>query len=153
MVINILKKTEQLMKQKKIGLFFSLIFLSSITTAETLNAERTFLNVQKWGLVQPGTTCIEHYTFKPTTSEVFISSNQEMVTGSYRFVEAQNKFELPAIVISFETDNQKPDCAGNAENQAGTSTTNFLKKVSDQKIFFCNDALGKQCSVYLIPEK
>ena len=149
----ILKKMEKLITPTQLWLCFSFFFISTVTTAENLTIEKTVINVQKWGLVQPGTACVEHYTFKPTTNEVFISSNQEIVTGSYRFIDTPNPFELPAVVISFETDNQKPDCAGNADNQAGTSTTNFLKKVSDQKIFFCNDALGKQCSVYLIHEK
>lgn len=151
--MNICKHVETLIKPKKLWLCFPFFFVSTLTTAENLTTDKTLLNVQKWGLVQPGTACIEHYTFKPTTNEVTISSGQEIVTGSYQFLEKKNNFELPAVVISFETDNQKPDCAGNADNQAGTSTTNFLKKVSDQKIFFCNDALGKQCSVYLIPEK
>ncbi|NHB59543.1 hypothetical protein G9F32_16225 [Acinetobacter sp. 194] len=153
MVMKILKQIKRMMQPKKVWIYFPFLLFSTITVAETLSIEKNLSSTQKWGLVQSGTACIEHYRFKPTTNEVFISSNQEIVTGTYHFIEAGNHFELPAIVISFETDNQKADCANNATNQAGTSTTNFLKRVSDKKIFFCNDSLGKQCSVYLVPEK
>lgn len=104
-----------------------------------------------WGLVRAGTACIEHYQFLPS-GEVKIQSNLERVTGRYSFIEKSSGFELPAVVISFETDNKQSDCSGDRTDQVGTSTTNFLKKESDQKIFFCLDALGKSCPVYLRPE-
>ncbi len=109
-------------------------------------------DTQFWGLIQSGSTCIEKYNFLPS-GEVLISSHLERVTGSYSLLENIESFALPALVINFKTDNRQLDCAGNSSDQAGTSTTNFMKKVSDQQIFFCNDALGKDCPVYLRPEQ
>ena len=105
---------------------------------------------QHWGLVRADTACIEQYNFKPL-GEVAISSQKERVTGNYSFLENTQKFELPAVTIHFTTDNKQPDCAGDSTDQTGTTTTNFLKKYSDKKIYFCNDSLGKDCPVYLKP--
>lgn len=126
-----------------------------ITISMSAWADRTTVidllkQTSNWGLVQPGTMCVEHYHFMPS-GEVFIESNQERVTGTYSFLSKDNGFELPAVVISLVTDNQQPDCVGSRVNQSGTSTTNFLKKESDKKIYFCLDALGKNCPVYLRP--
>lgn len=130
-------------------LFFSVLgVLTSQTQAQELSVVETLKKYQHWGLVQPGTSCIEQYQLKPN-GEVSIQSLQERVTGIYQYIVSTNNFELPAMVIHFETDNQKPDCAGSSVNQAGTSTTNFLKKETDQKIYFCEDAVGKNCPVYL----
>lgn len=122
-----------------------------VVKAETPSVIQILQKTPQWGLVQTGTACIEHYRFLPS-GEVFISSNQERVSGTYSFISKENSFELPAVVIGFQTDNQQPDCTGSSENQAGLSTTNFLKKESDEKIYFCIDSLGKNCPVYLRPE-
>lgn len=128
-----------------------LISLSGLATAETPSIVQTLQKQPQWGLVQPGISCIEKYQFLPS-GDVLIKSDQQRVSGRYNFIPSQNTFDLPAVMISFETDNHKPDCAGNSQNQAGTSTTNFIKKESNQKIYFCLDALGKNCPVYLRPE-
>lgn len=107
---------------------------------------------KNWGLVQPGLICVEKYQFLPT-GEVLIESNQQRVSGNYQYMETGNKFDLPAIVINFTTDNRKADCAGSVANMAGVISTNFVKKISDQQIYFCLDALGKNCPVYLRPEQ
>lgn len=100
-------------------------------TSKIRDPLQTLLQTKNWGLVQPGTMCIEQYQFLPS-GEVLIQNNKERVSGTYSYLEKQQGFELPAVVINFKTDNQQPDCAGNSENQAGTSTTNFIKKESDQ---------------------
>ena len=137
-----------------------LLALSTLLSISTLSvaaetsqksAIEVLSSIPKWGLIQPGTSCIEHYQFL-AAKEVKISSNQERVTGTYEYTQGASNFELPAMVIHFATDNLRPDCAGNSDNQAGTSTTNFLKIESDQKIYFCTDAVGKNCPVYLRPE-
>ncbi|OTG95790.1 hypothetical protein [Acinetobacter sp. ANC 3832] len=140
--------------------WLSLSLMLSITTHAVADSKstsassplQTLLQTKNWGLVQPGTMCIEQYQFLPS-GEVLIQSNKERVSGTYSYLEKQQGFELPAVVINFKTDNQQPDCAGNSENQAGTSTTNFIKKESDQKVYFCLDSLGKSCPVYLRPER
>lgn len=137
---------------KKRSILLSLLMGMSVSVfADATTAIDALKQKQQWGLVQPGTMCVEHYRFLPS-GEVFIESNKERVTGTYRFISKENGFELPAVMISFMTDNQQPDCAGSTDNQSGTSTINFLKKESDQKIYFCLDASGKNCPVYLRPE-
>lgn len=131
--------------------------LSSVAQAEVKHNESSESLVsilqqsKNWGLIQVGNACIENYQFLPS-GEVIVDSNKEHVTGRYQYIETSQGFTLPALVISFETDNLGADCAGNAVNQAGTSTTNFIKKESNQKIYFCNDNLGKDCPVYLRPQ-
>ena len=130
--------------------------LSGLLTMSSASADLTL--VQKlqsekiWGLVQPGTSCIEKYQFLPS-GEVLVESNRERVTGAYHYIQAASNFELPAVMISFKTDNRQADCTGSTSDQTGTSTTNFIKKVSDQQIYFCNDALGQSCPVYLRPTR
>ncbi|MEG0488510.1 MAG: hypothetical protein RR575_11320 [Acinetobacter sp.] len=138
------------MKKKLIALSL-LMSIVGVSKAETASVMQVLQKTPQWGLVQTGTACIENYRFLPS-GEVLISSNQERVSGTYSFISKENSFELPAVVIGFQTDNQQPDCTGSRENQAGSSTTNFLKKESDQKIYFCIDSLGKNCPVYLRPE-
>ena len=133
-------------------LFLStLCAITSQTQAQELSVVETLKQHQHWGLIQPGISCVEQYQFKPN-GEVSIQSLQERVTGTYQYIISPNDFQLPAMVIHFETDNQKPDCAGSSVNQAGTSTTNFLKKGADQNIYFCHDASGKDCPVYIKPK-
>lgn len=141
-------KIYQILKASVIGLCLA---MQAHAQTGSLNAIDTLKTNPNWQLIQPGTSCIEQYQFKPN-GEVSIQSLQERVTGTYQYIISPNNFQLPAMVIHFETDNQKPDCTGSSVNQAGTSTTNFLKKGADQKIYFCDDALGKNCSVYLRPE-
>lgn len=139
--------------------WLTLSLMLSITTHAVADSKSTsasspleaLLQTKNWGLVQSGTMCIEQYQFFPS-GEVLIQSNKERVSGTYTYLEKRQGFELPAVVINFKTDNQQPDCAGNSENQTGTSTTNFLKKISDKQIYFCNDPLAKDCPVYLRPE-
>ncbi|AMW77478.1 hypothetical protein AMD27_00180 [Acinetobacter sp. TGL-Y2] len=131
-----------------LGLFATLSAHSQEQKSDVFNVLK---GTQFWGLVQSDNTCIEKYNFLPS-GEILVSSHLERITGQYSFLENTQSFELPAVVINFKTDNRQPDCAGNSINQAGTSTTNFLKKVSDKEIYFCNDALGKDCPVYLRPE-
>lgn len=130
--------------------------LSNLALAETQLDKQNSVDIIKkqsnWELIQPGISCIENYQFSTTNNEVLIKSNQERIVGSYSFVEKEQGFELPAIVINFITDNQKSDCKGSSVNQAGISSTHFLKMVSDQKIFFCLDAFGKNCPVYIRPK-
>lgn len=132
-----------------------LLSLVATTTAHSQEQKKNVFKVLKdtqfWGLIQSGNTCIEKYNFLPS-GEVLISSHLERITGQYNFLENTASFALPAVVINFKTDNKQPDCSGNSTNQAGTSTTNFLKKVSDKEIYFCNDALGKDCPVLLRPQ-
>ena len=130
-----------------------LMLISSVSFAELRESSSlsTLLTSQTWGLIQPGTSCIENYQFSPDGT-VEIKGNQEVITGRYSVMTSEKVFELPAVAIQFETDNQKPDCAGSTQNQVGMSTVNFLKKQSDEKIYFCIDALGKNCPVYLRPE-
>lgn len=111
----------------------------------------SLLTEKNWGLIRPDTACIEHYKFSPSGT-VEIIGGQEIVTGHYSILSSDKGFELPAVIITFETDNQKADCTGSTENQIGIKTINFIKKESDQKIFFCDDSLGKKCPVYLRPE-
>lgn len=139
------------MKNKLIPLGLLLAMSMSAFADQKTSAIDVLKKTQRWGLIQPGNMCVERYRFLPS-GEVMIESNQERVTGTYRVISEANSFDLPAVVISFGTDNQQPDCAGSRENQAGTSTTNFLKKESDQKIYFCLDASGKNCPVYLRPD-
>lgn len=106
---------------------------------------------QNWGLIRAGSSCVEQYQFL-ASGEVHIQSNKERISGHYQYLVTDQGFSLPALVISFAQDNRQVDCGGSSVDQTGTSTTNFLKKVSDQQIFFCNDALGKDCPVYLRPE-
>lgn len=131
-----------------VGVLSGLLVMSSasadLTLVQKLQSEKS------WGLIQPGTSCIEKYQFLPS-GEVLVESNRERVTGVYHYLEATSIAELPAVMISFKTDNRQADCTGNSTDQSGTSTTNFIKKVSDQQIYFCNDALGQSCSVYLRP--
>lgn len=131
-----------------LGLFATLSAHSQEQKSDVFNVLKS---TQFWGLVQSDNTCIEKYNFLPS-GEILVSSHLERITGQYSFLENTQSFGLPAVVINFKTDNKQPDCAGNSSNQAGTSTTNFLKKVSDKEIYFCNDALGKDCPVYLRPE-
>ncbi|NHC03432.1 hypothetical protein G9F31_06570 [Acinetobacter sp. 187] len=142
------------MLKRGITLVFGSLIMSQLP-AQPITIESDVFNTlktqQHWGLVQPGTACVEQYTFK-ANGEVEIKSHLERITGSYTQLVPTQNIELPAVVIRFETDNQQPDCMGDATNQAGKSTTNFLKKGADQKIYFCDDALGKNCSVYLRPE-
>ncbi|MFN3072796.1 hypothetical protein ACK2M2_04515 [Acinetobacter sp. TY1] len=130
--------------------------LSGLLAVSTASADLTLVqklqSEKSWGLIQPGMSCIEKYQFLPN-GDILIQSNRERVTGVYHFMQAATNFELPAVMISFKTDNRQPDCAGSTIDQAGTSTTNFIKKVSDQQIYFCNDALGQSCPVYLRPER
>ena len=137
-----------------LGLMFGLNTTTQAEIALNESSEQLLSVLQQsksWGLIQVGNACIENYQFLPS-GDVIIDSNKEHVTGRYQYVATQQGFTLPALVISFETDNLGADCAGNIVNQAGTSTTNFVKKESNQKIFFCNDNLGKDCPVYLRPQ-
>ena len=131
--------------------------LCGLSTALGAHAEQnqqdvfnTLKRIQFWGLIQANTLCAEQYNFLPS-GEVAISSNAERITGQYSFMQNTQSFALPALIINFKTDNQQPDCLGSSSNQTGTSTTNFLKKVSDQEIYFCHDAWGKDCPVFLRP--
>ena len=151
MCCSVFKKVDGIMK-KRLMVLSALATFSMFTHAESSLAVTALQKHVQWGLVQPGTMCVESYQFLPN-GEVKVESNQERVTGKYSFISKENSFELPAVVIAFETDNQKADCGGSTANQAGTSTTNFLKRESDQKIYFCLDSLGKNCPVYLRPEK
>lgn len=130
-----------------------LMFMSSVSFAELIESPSlsSLLSSNHWGLVRPDTACIEYYKFSPD-GKVDIKSNQEEVSGRYSFMTSDKPFELPAVAIQFETDNQKADCSGSTENQAGISTVNFLKKQSNEKIYFCIDSLGKNCPVYIRPE-
>lgn len=130
-----------------------LMFMSSLSFADLRESPSlsTLLTSHPWGLIQPGTSCIENYQFSPNGT-VEIKSNQEVVTGHYSLMTSEKNFELPAVAIQFETDNQQADCVGNTANQAGISTVNFIKRHSDNKIYFCVDSLGKNCPVYLRPE-
>lgn len=127
-----------------------LMLISSVSFAELRQSPSlsTLLASHTWGLIQPGVSCIENYQFFPDGT-LEIKGNQEVITGRYRVMTSEKAFELPAVAIQFDTDNQKPDCAGSTQNQAGMSTVHFLKKQSDEKIYFCLDALGKNCPVYL----
>lgn len=127
-------------------------WLSHAEVAEQQHIFDILKKTQHWGLVRSGTTCIEQYNFMPS-GEISIASHKERITGRYSFLENAEILSLPAVLINFDTDNKKPDCSGDSTNQAGMNTTNFLKKVSDQQIYFCNDALGKDCPVYLKPQK
>lgn len=149
-VIELSRELGNSMKKRLVVLSF-LMSIVGVAKAETASVMQILQKTPQWGLVQTGTACIETYRFLPS-GEVLISSNQERVSGTYSFISKENSFELPAVVIGFQTDNQQPDCTGSRENQAGSSTTNFLKKESDQKIYFCIDSLGKNCPVYLRPE-
>lgn len=138
-----------------IGLLLTFGLSSTLMTHADVNKQNVFdtlKNTQYWGLVRPGQICIEKYNFMPS-GEVAISSHNERVTGTYSFLENTAVVGLPAVIINFKTDNKQPDCSGDSTNQAGTSTTNFLKKVSDKEIYFCNDPLGKDCPVYIKPKK
>lgn len=143
---------EKSMLKQGIALILTILAGSQVyATSVESDVFQILKSKQHWGLVQPGTACIEYYQFK-NNGEVQIKSHQERIFGTYQYIATTQNFELPAVMIHFEKDNQKTDCKGDASNQAGTSTTNFLKKQSDQKIFFCNDALGKDCPVYLQTE-
>lgn len=148
------KWIELSMLKRCIALVFGSLVMSQLP-AQSVTIESDVFNTLKtqqyWGLVQPGISCVEQYTFK-ANGEVDIKSHLERITGNYTQLVPTQNIELSAVVIRFETDNQQPDCMGNSTNQAGTSTTNFLKKDSDQKIYFCLDAFGKNCPVYLRPE-
>lgn len=138
------------MKKRLIPL--SLLFvLSGTASAESTSAIDALKKTPNWGLIQAGTMCVEHYRFLPS-GQVFIESNKERVSGTYSFLSQEISFKLPALVISFETDNKQVDCAGSRVDQTGTSTTNFLKIESEKKIYFCVDSLGKNCPAYLQPE-
>ncbi|MFW1859401.1 hypothetical protein [Acinetobacter defluvii] len=130
-----------------------LMFMSSVSFAELIESPSlsSLLSSNHWGLIRSDTTCIEHYKFSDDGA-VEIKGNQEVITGRYSVLTSEKTFELPAVVIQFETDNQKADCTGSAQNQAGMSTVNFLKKQSNEKIYFCVDSLGKNCPVYIRPE-
>lgn len=106
----------------------------------------------QWGLVRTGHSCIEYYQFLPN-GEVKIQSNQERILGRYTFLNQANVFELAAVKIDFVSDNSKPDCTGDATNQSNQSTVNYLKRKSEREIYFCDDAMGNSCPVYLRPEK
>ena len=137
-----------------LGLIFGLNTATQAEIALNESADSVVSVLQQskyWGLIQPGTACVEQYQFLPS-GDVIIDSNKEHVTGRYQYIESTQGFNLPALVISFETDNLGVDCGGNAVNQTGTSSTSFIKKESNQKIYFCNDNLGKNCPVYLRPE-
>lgn len=149
-VIELNRELGNSMKKRLVVLSF-LMSIVGVAKAETASVMQILQKTPQWGLVQTGTACIETYRFLPS-GEVLINSNQERVSGTYSFISKENSFELPAVVIGFQTDNQQPDCTGSRENQAGSSTTNFLKKESDQKIYFCIDSFGKNCPVYLRPE-
>ena len=154
--MNICGKTDTIytfsgmITMKKILL--SLLMIMPLSAMADNTSANILQKTPNWGLVRAGTACIEHYQFLPS-GEVKIESNLERVTGRYSFIEKQTGFELPAVVISFETDNKQPDCANDRTDQTGTASTIFLKKESDQKIFFCLDALGKSCPVYIKPMK
>lgn len=105
----------------------------------------------QWGLVRTGHSCIEYYQFLPN-GEVKIQSNQERILGRYTFLNHANVFELAAVKVDFVSDNGKPDCTGDATNQSNHSTVNYLKRKSDREIYFCDDAMGNSCPVYLRPE-
>ena len=130
-----------------------LIFMSSVSFAELIESPSlsSLLSSNHWGLVRPDTACIEYYKFSPD-GKVDIKSNQEEVSGRYSFMTSDKPFELPAVAIQFETDNQKADCVGNAQNLVGQTSSNYIKKESNQKILFCLDEFGKNCPVYLRPE-
>lgn len=149
-VIELNRELDNSMKKRLVVLSL-LMSLAGVSKAETPSVIQVLQKTPQWGLVQAGIACIEKYRFLPS-GEVLIESNQERVSGSYSFITKENSFELPAVVIGFQTDNQQPDCTGSRENQVGVSTTNFLKQESDQKIYFCIDSFGKNCPVYLRPE-
>lgn len=136
--------------------------VTHFTSAETLKLPSQIKNLglmnpeilaqyPKWGLVRIGQSCIEYYQFLPN-GEVKIQSNQERILGRYTFLSHANRFELAAVKIDFVNDNAKPDCTGDATNQSNQSTVNYLKRKSDQEIYFCDDAMGNSCPVYLRPE-
>ncbi len=139
----------------RIGAMIFCLLFSSISFANDLTADLSVMQkliaVPQWGLVQSGTTCIEKYQFLDS-GVVLIESQQQQLRGDYYFIPSLAESFLPAILINFTQDNQQPDCMGTIQNQVGTSTLNFLKKESDQVIYFCEDKLGKNCSVYLRPE-
>lgn len=136
-----------------VGFLVSLgVFSISVTHAgqDKLDVFDTLQKTQFWGLIRADQRCVEKYDFMPS-GKVAIASDKERVTGTYRSLEHNQTSQLPAIVINFQTDNTKSDCSGDSTNQASTLTINFLKKESDQKIYFCNDPLGQDCPVYLEP--
>lgn len=131
---------------------FSCIADSVIPQKSSVADLAVLKTVQSWGLVQPGTSCIEHYQFSGDGT-LHIQSDQQRVAGTYALYISQRMFELPAMMMHYTTDNLKPDCAGNTQNQVGSSTTIFIKKESDQKLYLCEDNLGKNCPVYLKPDQ
>lgn len=121
------------------------------TSATAKSAIELLTQTPKWKLTLPESSCVEHYQFL-NGQELAISSASQRLTANYQFIASETNDQLPALAIHFTSDNQKADCSGNSQSQTGITTVNFLKKQSDQKIYFCLDALGKDCPVYLNPE-
>lgn len=134
---------------------FLLLGLSLGLTSLVVSAKTVVPDIipipSNWDLFLAGNSCLEHYQFR-SNGDVLIKSNLQRLSGKYYIVSNDRRAELPAVVIHFEQDNQQLDCSGNKLNQVGTTTINFMKKVSDQQIYFCIDAFGKNCPVYLKPE-
>lgn len=135
-----------------IMLSLSTVIQADATLKESSSDLISILQQSKsWELIYPNNLCVEKYQFL-SSGKVIIDSDQEHVTGRYQYSNIHQSTTLPALVVSFETDNLGTDCLGNTVDQAGTSTIFFLKKEADQKFYFCNDDLGKNCPVYLRPQ-
>ncbi|QOW44450.1 MULTISPECIES: hypothetical protein [Acinetobacter] len=143
------------MRVKLLALSLILLFSSAIQAEEKIVEPQQIVDilqqVQNWELIQPNTACKESYQFLPK-GDITIQSNKEKVTGFYQYILPQDENNLPALGITFETDNLKEDCNGNSNNDVNISNVNFLKKASKDKIYLCTDYTGKNCPVYLRPK-
>lgn len=125
--------------------------IPSMTHAADNSAIELMKKSAKWGLVLPNSSCVEQYQFL-NAQELTITSASQKVKANYEFIPSDDSEKLPMVVFRFTADNQKADCVGNAQNLVGQTSSNYIKKESNQKILFCLDEFGKNCPVYLRPE-
>jgi hypothetical protein len=85
-----------------LGLIFGLNTATQAEIALNESADSVVSVLQQskyWGLIQPGTACVEQYQFLPS-GDVIIDSNKEHVTGRYQYIESAQGFNLPALVLT-----------------------------------------------------
>ena len=116
------------MKSLKIT-FYVFIFISIISSCAKNEdeTESTTTNsiIGTWNYVD-NSSCTDSTVFRSDLSFT-ITSNEEILTGTYTYDETVKKGERHKLVFTFATDNLKTDCLGSTEDDTGSVMTFFLE--------------------------
>ncbi|OTG65039.1 hypothetical protein [Acinetobacter silvestris] len=100
-----------------------------------------------WGMNIPNNKkCIELYNFRGA-NEVVVNSGEEWSVGLFDYQPSpDNTMEkLPALIMQIKYENNKVDCSGQQENQAGEVSQYFVRWKNNHTINFCTSEKEDKC--------